>query len=330
MPFLTKRKTNWKYILVVAILAIIVGGGILAYLRYFEREILSFTQFSEIKKTREVSIEEELAKETVNGYAKALMSRQKDNVLPYLTGEAKKKIQEWPPIFGTSNPHLGSFEILSTKKLDTTKFEFVVREYQEYTGEGIIGYNDETLTVEKINGKYLISKIETGEYVDIKETANWKSYRNEKYGFEIKYPLGVTFSSQGPNYVQQALDRGETISGTVMPSYDTIIFSDSHNEIAKIEIFHVYEKEISKENYWAELHYYGPCDTRWEFNPEVLDFDSVNGIPVLKVKGKDYLNASQSCYYLKNLSGNLIVLSNYKEYKLDIFNQMLSTFRFLE
>jgi hypothetical protein len=330
MPFLTKGKTNWKYILIVVILTLIVGGGILGYLRYFEKEIVSLTKFPEIKKPREVSSEEELAKETVNGYVKALMSRQRDNVIPYLTGEAKMKIQKWPPIFGTSNPHLGSFEILSIKKLGANKFEFLVREYQEYTGEGIIGYNDEALTVEKTNGKYLISKIETGEYVDIKETVNWKTYRNEEYGFEIKYPPEIAFFSRGPNYVQQALDRGETISGTVMPSYDTVIFSDSYNEIAKIEIFHIYEKEISKENYWADLHYYGPCDIRWEFKPEFFDFNLVNGIPILKVKGKDYLNVSRSCYYLKNLSGNLIVLSNYEEYKLDIFNQMLSTFKFLK
>jgi hypothetical protein len=31
MPFLTRGKTNWKYILIVLILAVIVGGGILGY-----------------------------------------------------------------------------------------------------------------------------------------------------------------------------------------------------------------------------------------------------------------------------------------------------------
>jgi len=54
MPFLTKRKTNWKYILIVVILAAIVGGGILGYLRNFQREISSLTKFSEIKKTRKI------------------------------------------------------------------------------------------------------------------------------------------------------------------------------------------------------------------------------------------------------------------------------------
>jgi hypothetical protein len=38
MPFLTKEKTNWKYILIISVLALIVGGGILVYLRYLELE----------------------------------------------------------------------------------------------------------------------------------------------------------------------------------------------------------------------------------------------------------------------------------------------------
>jgi hypothetical protein len=54
MPFLTRGKTNWKYILIVVVLAAIVGGGILGYLRYFEREIVSINQFPEIKKPEKV------------------------------------------------------------------------------------------------------------------------------------------------------------------------------------------------------------------------------------------------------------------------------------
>jgi hypothetical protein len=66
MPFLTKGKTNWKYILIVLILAALVGGGILGYLRYFKREISSLSKFPEIKKpekieTEKLKIEEETA-----------------------------------------------------------------------------------------------------------------------------------------------------------------------------------------------------------------------------------------------------------------------------
>jgi len=39
MPFLTQQKTNWKFIGIVAVLAVIVGGGILSYLRMIEEEL---------------------------------------------------------------------------------------------------------------------------------------------------------------------------------------------------------------------------------------------------------------------------------------------------
>jgi len=50
MNFLKEGKTNWKFLLIVIILAIIVGGGILSYLGYFKREMISLTKFPEIKK----------------------------------------------------------------------------------------------------------------------------------------------------------------------------------------------------------------------------------------------------------------------------------------
>jgi hypothetical protein len=58
MSFLTKEKTNWKYISISVILALIVGGGILGYLRYFNKEISSLTKFPEIKKPEKVVGEE--------------------------------------------------------------------------------------------------------------------------------------------------------------------------------------------------------------------------------------------------------------------------------
>ena len=220
MPFLTKGKTNWKYILIVFVLAVIVGGGILGWQWWMAKEEI---KMPEIKVPEEVTVDEQkLAEDTVKGYVNALMSRSRDNVLPYLTGEAKEKVQKRPPFFGISNPHLGSFEILSSKKLDTNEFEFIVREYDEYTGYGIIGYNDETLIVTKVGKKYLISSTKTGEYVDIKETADWKTYRNEEYGFEIKYPekLNTEFISLHSKSVPPKMVVSSNISQLVCEEFE--------------------------------------------------------------------------------------------------------------
>ena len=51
---LRKGKTNWKFILIILILAVIVGGGILGYMRDFKREIISLTKFPEIKKPEKI------------------------------------------------------------------------------------------------------------------------------------------------------------------------------------------------------------------------------------------------------------------------------------
>jgi len=50
MPFLTQGKTNWKYILIVVILAVIVGGGILGYCRWLAREKIPSTPVANVYK----------------------------------------------------------------------------------------------------------------------------------------------------------------------------------------------------------------------------------------------------------------------------------------
>lgn len=148
---------------VILVAVILVGGFALwQYLEIEEENKLPDIKFSQ-KET--VNADYKLAENTIEGYIEALMSRERDNVLSYLSGEAKEEVSEWPESFGTSNPHLKSFEILSIRELAGDEFEFMVREYQEYTGQGIVGHIDETLILTKVDGEYLISSIETGEYV---------------------------------------------------------------------------------------------------------------------------------------------------------------------
>ena len=47
MPFLTQGKTNWKFLLVVAILAFIVGGGVLWWQEQQEIELIQLDQVAD-------------------------------------------------------------------------------------------------------------------------------------------------------------------------------------------------------------------------------------------------------------------------------------------
>ncbi len=54
MNFLKEGKTNWKYILIVVILAFLVGGGILGYCWWTAKQEIPLTKFPEIKKPEKI------------------------------------------------------------------------------------------------------------------------------------------------------------------------------------------------------------------------------------------------------------------------------------
>lgn len=105
-------------------------------------------------------------KETVSNFLKAQQHRNFDEARPYLTTEFAATID---PIgfVGTSNPHTGRFEFKDTVQFSSLAkaYELRVRVYQEYTGEGDIGYNDDTFFVKQVGEKYLISNIKYGQYI---------------------------------------------------------------------------------------------------------------------------------------------------------------------
>lgn len=124
------------------------------------------------------SIEERLAESAVVAFMDARLQRDEELALSWLTNNAKAQYVSIvkPPysedrnklsLLGTSNPYFADFEILERKKLSNDQFRFKVRIYEDYTGQGRVGFFDETLIVIKSEDKYLIDSVERSEYINL-------------------------------------------------------------------------------------------------------------------------------------------------------------------
>lgn len=159
-------------------------------------------------------------------------------------------------------------------------------------------------------------------------SADWKTYRNKEFGFEFMYPPELKFVSSGPNEVQKALDRGEMISGTAAPSYDTITFLNSENkEQFDATIFWIRDDEVSPDGFKEGYLWYGSdCDLRWNY--PIIEGPTLvgeNGISILEVQVLAAMPFEEykyrGCYYFKNSAGNVIVfgISSFEQ-KSDFLN----------
>ncbi len=117
----------------------------------------------------EKSIEERLAESAVIAFMEARIQRNEEMALPWLTDNAEGQylLRSDLPLTGLSNPHFADFEVLEREKLDDAQFKFRVRIYEEYTGQGRVGYFDETLIVIKSEDNYLIDSFERSEYTNL-------------------------------------------------------------------------------------------------------------------------------------------------------------------
>lgn len=114
------------------------------------------------------SNEEKLAEGVIVEFMEARLQKDRERALNWLTDNAREQYsQPGLTLLGSSNPHFASYKILEIEKLDSNRFKFKVRIYEEYTSEGMIGYFDETLVVIKSNDKYKVDSVERSEYTNL-------------------------------------------------------------------------------------------------------------------------------------------------------------------
>ena len=214
---LRTQKTNWKYILIVLILAIFVGGGIFGYIKYYIKEMVSLTKFSEIKKPKTPEIE---IRRLIQNFYQALENQNGELLFSYFTPPQtpeEKESYNWligvdlpEPIYRVfSRVKISNSQIEKIKEIEGGKFQVEGRD--EINISKAPAYPEEIETISrkvifiviKTDDKWLVGKYKwedpnkiyrTEKYSGfgheqiISDLANWNTYRNEEYGFEMKYP----------------------------------------------------------------------------------------------------------------------------------------------
>jgi len=249
MPFITQGKTNWKFLLIVIILAIIVGVGAFQY----SRKLGQFYQPPEIKKPEKVVEDEVEIKGLVQNFYNAIENQNGETVISYFTPpltDEEKESYKWLTGVDLPQPTYRMFlrvkisnpVIESIKKIEEGKFQVNVKdEFQSYSNVTAKWSNPTTRNIKfilvKIEDQWLVEKYTWenpniiyrtekysgfGQEQIITDLTNWKTYRNGEYGFEIKYPekLNTEFISLHPKSVPPKMVVSSNISQLVCEEFE--------------------------------------------------------------------------------------------------------------
>lgn len=158
----------------------------------------------------------------------------------------------------------------------------------------------------------------------VEETADWKVYRNEKYGFEVKYPphYSPKETLEDKSIVSFGILKPSPVTGKPMHSPYLVIWALNNPKNYTLEKFYNFyslreNNELMEEEVGKQVYpYYKESDS--------IEPIEINGISAVEFWVGDHWRMTISIPY----KDKIFEIHGTKEE--EIFNQTLSTFRFLE
>jgi len=362
MPFITQGKTNWKFLLIVVILVVVAGGGVLAWQYGWIGKSSAPTPTPQVTsipqpaptpdetagwqtyRNEEYGFEMKYPSEySIKKYTGAndtyliMIEFSKYDVVeipmpqPYLSVGVYNEpsdINEWLQQNGLGEGWNKNENFLVDGKKAiylTGGFELGAKPIV------IIPYQNKIFRLENYATSYFDQMLSTFRFIEPIDTSNWQTYRNEEYGFEIKYP---SFYEQENTY--KSFLSGDGVFTSKYKSTNILniaIFKDSFKNYRLIDnpggfIFYF----DTEKKQW--LHSNGQTS---KFVPKKIDIPLESYI----YKSGD-INCNWDWIVIPHPSYSYVIeIANItcgelsgNDYKQPSFildsNQLLSTFRFLE